>query len=119
MDEKTEVENKDLGFSKEVEQASYAFSHGFPEFKKLLQGINSLNSLARVFCAVLEFPLAKEIPQFKSDAETKLFLAFNEMLQHKSVIMSAFLNEMLNKKGENNVNKQEEVVAQDRDNQEK
>lgn len=97
-----EVEEHVGKFSKEVEAASEAFTNSLPEFKKILQKIKSKNSLARVFYAAAEFPLGKQYPKFTTEAEIELFLAFNDILEYKSLIVSTFMKDML-EKGENNV----------------
>lgn len=85
-----------------MEKAAKEFTFAMPEFQKYLRKIKSLNSLARVFYAAAEFPLGNAYPKFKTRAEMELFLAFNDILQHKNVLITEFTKELL-EKGVNNV----------------
>jgi len=97
MVESIEAVAEEKRYSPEVEEASERFTNAIPEFKRILRKVKSMNSLARVFMAAAEFPLSKEYPKFNTEAEIQLFLAFNDLLEYKSLIVSTFMKDMLEK----------------------
>ena len=68
-------------FNEQDELAAKRFVETLNRFIRQMQKIKSMNSLARVFREVAEFPLGESVPKFMSDREEKLFIIFQESFE--------------------------------------
>lgn len=84
---KTEVDPMN---TPEVNQAAYTFQTSVPRIKSLASNM-SRNALARVFKAVVEFPLADSYPTFRNKVENELFILTLSVMSAKTVMTSAFV----------------------------
>lgn len=75
----------------ELNQAAYVFQTNVPRIKALASNM-SRNGLARVFKAVVEFPLAEKYPNFKG-VEMELFQLALSAISAKNVMSNAFMKQ--------------------------
>lgn len=76
----------------ELNKATYDFMHLMPKIKGYAKTMNG-KGVARVFSAVMEFPLAKDYPTFKNDAEKELFMFCIHALAAKQTLLSVLAND--------------------------
>lgn len=72
----------------ELNQAAYLFSTNTPRMRALAKNMGG-KALARVFSAVIEFPLSDRMPKFKDKTENELFVLSLTVLSAKATMMSA------------------------------
>ena len=90
VSEETKVE--DVLNTPEVNQAAKEFSNVIPRIKGLSKNM-SRNSLARVYSAVMEFPLAHKYPTFKKGTkEQELFMISLHALGAKAIMQNAIMH---------------------------
>lgn len=75
----------------ELNEAAAQFMSTVPKIKALASNL-SRNGLARVFKAVVEFPLAESYPRFKG-VEQELFVLTLNALSAKTVMTNAFMTQ--------------------------
>lgn len=90
-----------------LNQAAYIFQTSLPRIKSLASNL-SRNGLARVFKAVVEFPLAEGYPKFKG-VEQELFNLSLAAIGAKSVMTGAFMQEQ----GKEVVQEAENLIVQE------
>ena len=73
-----------------VNKAADVFGKSVAEVKSLASNLKG-GALARVFKAVVEFPLQEQYPKFRSDAEHQLFTLTLACLQAKNVMLGAIM----------------------------
>ncbi len=83
-------------FNEQDEVAAKQFVDTLNKFIRQMQKIKSMNSLARVFREVAEFPLGASTPNFVTDRERKLFIIFQELVEHKTQILTAIMQKGIN-----------------------
>jgi len=97
----TEVVNDPLN-TPELNQAAHTFYTSMPRIKSLATNMGA-KSLARVFKAVVEFPLADAYPKFRSKTEQELFILTLSVMSAKNTMASAFTSNMDKKEIENEI----------------
>lgn len=72
-----------------LDQAAHMFMTSVPRIKALSANMKR-NSLARVFKAIVEFPLAENYPKFKDKTESELFVLTLSAISAKNVMTNSF-----------------------------
>lgn len=77
----------------EVNQAAHTFYTSVPRIKSLATSMGG-KGLARVFKAIVEFPLADNYPKFRSKSEQELFILTLSVMSAKNTMTSLFTSSM-------------------------
>lgn len=86
----------------ELNQAAHTFYASMPRIRALASNMGG-KGLARVFKAVVEFPLADSYPKFRSKTEQELFILTLSVMSAKNTMASAFTSTMNKKDLENEI----------------
>lgn len=78
----------------DVELAAESFSKMLPIFKKMVESLPSRKSFIRVINEIAEFPLAPKVPRLLSQQEKSVFYLFQELSQHKGLVLQSIMQEM-------------------------
>lgn len=93
-----QLHSKELLDNKEINQAALKFKTGVVQAKRLAQSPNiSKKAMARVLNAVIEFPLGDEYPKFTNKEEQALFNLTLELIDAKSLMINAVMQDTKNK----------------------
>lgn len=76
-----------------LDQAAHMFSSSLPRIRAL-SGNMSRNSLARVYKAIVEFPLAEDYPKFRNKSENELFILTLATIDAKNMMTASFSQSM-------------------------
>lgn len=76
-----------------LDQAAHMFMTSLPRIRAL-SGNMSRNALARVYKAVVEFPLAEDYPKFRNKVENELFILTLATIDAKNMMTSSFGNDV-------------------------
>ena len=85
-----ETTEQDALNTPELNRAAYTFYTTIPRIKALSSTIGG-KALARVFKAVIEFPLADKEPKFRSKTEQELFILSLSAMSAKTTMASAYI----------------------------
>ncbi len=80
----------------DVERAAESFSTMLPVFKKMVESLPSRKSFIRVLSEIAEFPLAPKSPRLLSQQEKSVFFLFQELSQHKGLVLQSIMQQMRN-----------------------
>lgn len=86
----------------ELNQAAHTFYTALPRIRSLATNMGG-KALARVFKAVVEFPLADEYPKFRSKTEQELFILSLSAVSAKNTMSSLFTQNLDKKELEDEI----------------
>lgn len=102
----------------DLNKTAETFNKTIPRIKALALNMDR-NKVARVFSAIVEFPLAEKYPKFRTQAENELFVMSLEAMAMKTKMMNVFykVNQQIQKETETAINSAAQAVQEDNKNE--